>query len=128
MRAWFENECKARNRSFWAARYYAGDEVWEHECDWSEIPRSGLVEVRLHCPNGQIGVLGNTVGLEERAWQTKTLVATTASRDLIAHSIGVHDQASNTSTVYTWDYNTRTLVGPYNTITPELNFDVVGVA
>lgn len=125
---WYSASCKAEGKSFWAARYHAGDEVWECDYDWSLMPRQGLIEVRLHCPDGSVGVLGNTVSLDERAWQLKTaMVQVGLGRQLLNQVIGVHDPETNTSVTYTWDYEDKQLIGPYTTITPQLNFDVVGI-
>lgn len=125
-------------RSFWAARYLLRDEIFEWDCDWLDLPRVGLVELRLHCPDGQIAVLGNSLGIDDRAFQFKTAeLRVGEGRKLAAHTIGVMN-GDGTALTYTWDYATHQLIGPVQeTITQDamlpsagavgkINFDLLG--
>jgi hypothetical protein len=46
-----------QRRPYWVARYLDGREVPEYDCDWSLLPRANLVQLRLYCPDGNIGVV-----------------------------------------------------------------------
>lgn len=109
------NELKFRMRglSYWAARFKARGDVYEFDCDWTDLPRQGLREVRLHCPDGQVAVLGNSVDLSDRAFQFKTAgLLVGVGKQLLAHTIGILTGPNGEATTYTWDYVKRALVGP----------------
>ena len=105
-------------RSFWVARFRDGKEIAEWQLDWSLLPRKGLIEVRLHCPNGQVAVLGNSQDLSDRAFQMKTATVSAAlhggknSHRTDAHIIGMLTGTGGQCTLYSWEYGPRRLVGP----------------
>jgi hypothetical protein len=63
-------------RSYWIAKYRDGHEVREYDgVDWPELPThhggSPIVEARLVCPDGSVGVLGNSKDATGRLFQFK---------------------------------------------------------
>lgn len=105
---------RAQGRSYWAARYRdRHEDLYEWDVDWVDLPRAGLVEVRLHCPNGQVGVLGNTVDLSDRAFQFKeAAVLVPGGRQTLRQTIGILLSPEGEALTYSWDYQRRALVGP----------------
>src|SRR6478672_8323198 len=63
-------------RSYWSVRYADGHVIHEYDgLDWAELPQwhggSPVVEARLVCPDGSVGVLGNTQDATGRLFQFK---------------------------------------------------------
>ncbi len=105
-------------KSFWVARFRDGKEIAEWQLDWSLLPRKGLIEVRLHAPNGKVAVLGTTQDAPERFFQLKTATVSAAlhggtnSHRTDAHLIGMLTGTDGQCTLYAWEYGPRRLVGP----------------
>ena len=128
---------KVVGRAYWVAHYTSRDDVHEWDCDWIELPRDGLVEVSLHCPNGQVGVLGKrTAGMGDRFFQFKTAVRG-AMNGTTAHVIGFRVDGTDQADMFVWDYLQGILFGPFRDSlesmqygggeTKHLNYDVLGV-
>lgn len=91
-------------RSYWQARYKDGKIVSEWDIDWSLLPRKGLVEVRLVCPNGEVAVLGNPVDASDRVFQFKSAVARAgASTETMAHVIGIITSTNGDCKCAAWE-------------------------
>lgn len=71
---------RVRGRSYWQVRYRDGTTRHELQCEWTDLPRKGLVAARLICPNGQIAEVGNDSGgdISDRLFQFKN-----ASADIV---------------------------------------------
>ncbi len=106
-------------RPFWQARYHDGREVSEWEVDWSLLPRRGLVAVRLVCPDGAVGVLGNSVDASDRLLQFKVGFADVSldgpggGMTTSAQVIGMLKDTSGTVQCWAWETNPGRLVGPF---------------
>jgi hypothetical protein len=151
--AYWNARYRLKGQSYWAARFRDGTEVYEWQVDWSLLPRRGLIEVRLHCPNGQVGVLGNTLDLSDRAFQYKeaelrismplkglaeVITGKPKSRRVSKHVIGMLTGPNGEAVVWWWDYALRRLLGPLPTtvepgqvgilgnVASHLAFDVLG--
>lgn len=107
-------------RSWWAVRYRDGRIINEWDgCDWLDLPRRGLIEGRLLCPNGQVAVLGNSEALGERLYQFKTahvslgLAGGAQMRGTDAHIMGIITDTAGHCLQYVWEYaDGGRLVGP----------------
>jgi hypothetical protein len=107
-------------RSYWRAEYVDRAPIDERSCDWIQLPRRGLVQLALVCPNGKMGVLGHSSGqLDHRAFQFKIAHADVGlggggERATDAQVIGVLvDAVSGRCVCYAWEYGPRRLVGPF---------------
>lgn len=115
---------RLRGQSFWVARYRDRADIHEWECDWSLIPRKGLIEVRLVCPNGQVGVLGNSVEAGDRLFQFKIAEARVgvgaggSGRGTLAQVIGLVHGLDGEATCWAWEYTTRRLVRFEDNVAP----------
>jgi hypothetical protein len=99
-------------RAWWVARYRDGREVGEWECDWTRLRRQGLVELRLHCPNGQVAVLGNSAEAGERLFQFKIARLAIGARLVEAQVIGLVRDTAGACVLWAWETEPRRLVGP----------------
>lgn len=110
---------KILNRSLWQVRYHDGKEISEWETDWSLLPRRGLVAVRLVCPDGMVGVLGNSVDASDRLFQMKIAYADVAmsgpggGKSVTAQVIGMLKDTSGTVQCWAWETVPGRLVGPF---------------
>ncbi len=100
-------------QSFWIARYRQRADVHEWECDWSLLPRDGLIELGLVCPNGQIGVLQKPPHYADGAGIFFQLKVATTLHGTLRHVIGRLDDPDGAATLYAWEYDTGRLVGPF---------------
>lgn len=118
---------RATGRAYWRVRYRDGRIVNEWDgCDWSLLPRAGMIAVRLYCPNGQIAELGNSVDASDRLFQLKgaTLAAGRGSRtdfQLIGIVTGTDGQCQCVS----WEYNPGRLV-KFNDNVWQMRYAVIG--
>lgn len=104
---------RIQGQSFWVAGYTSRDDIHEWDCDWLLLPRKGLVELRLHCPNGAIGVLGKrSAEMGDRFLQFKTAMRG-AVNGTTAHVIGFRVDGTDQADMYVWDYTTQQLLGPF---------------
>jgi len=110
-------------RSWWQVVYRDGRTVseWDAGADWLHLPRKGLMEGRLLCPNGQIAVLGNDQELGDRLYQFKIahvsmgLAGNRHSRGTDAHVMGIVRDIHGNCLQYAWEYGANgkgQLVGP----------------
>ena len=103
-------------RSYWHLRYTDRDDVYEWQVDWSLAPKQTAKEVLLHCPNGQVAVLGSTHACGDRLVQLKTaVVGAGIDRRTTGHLIGLIEAPDGRMTCWHWDYDEQKLVGPYAT-------------
>src|SRR5581483_549167 len=107
---------KLRGQSYWIALYTDRDPIYEWDCEWYDLPRAGLKELRIVCPNGQVGVLGKAGG-GDRVLQFKDAVAASEpiGRRTLAHVIGMLEDPhlpAGLATFFVWDYKERRLIGP----------------
>jgi hypothetical protein len=112
-------------RSWWQCRYRDGRVIaeWDQGADWSLIPRKGLIECRLLCPNGQIGVLGNSIEAGSRLFQFKVAearvgVGGSGGRGTLAQVIGIVHGLDGEATCWAWEYTTRKLVRFEDNVAP----------
>lgn len=101
------------NRAFWVARYRDRKDIYEYAGpDWSQLPRKGLCEVILSCPNGMSGVLGHSSqDISDRAFQFKIARAfVNGRRQTDAQVIGVLLDPEGRCVCYAWEYDTQRLV------------------
>lgn len=103
------------HEAYWVARYRDRDDVREGQVDWANVPRAGMVEVRLHCPDGQVAVLGHPHGIDDRAIQYKEAIASPDGRKLLRQVIGILTDTHGGALCYWWDYPERRLMGPVAT-------------
>ncbi len=81
-------------------------------------PYKGRQELRLYCPDGRIGLLGNSRDATGRFFQLKTATVSAAlhggknSHRTDAHVIGMLTGTDGQCTLYSWEYGPRRLVGP----------------
>lgn len=96
---------RANGRSYWQVRYRDGRVISEWGgIDWSEIPRSGLIEARLLCPNGETGVLGNPVDASDRLFQFKVAVMSPSTdRETLAHVLGIVVDTAGNAKCLAWE-------------------------
>lgn len=111
-------------RPYWQAHYSHRDPIGEPECEWVDLPRDGMRQLRLICPNGQVAVLGDDVpgGIGDRAFQFKQAVASigvgpdagrVGGRRTTAHVIGVVYSTKMDCRCFAWETGTKELVGPF---------------
>lgn len=128
---------RLHRKSYWEVRYRDGKLVNETECDWSLLPRKGLVEVRLYCPDGKVVALGNPIDASDRLFQFKIAVRYVGrGGETMAHVIGVIDGTDGQCTIFAWEYG-QGLVGPLKDnfnqmkyggpVTANLDANVLGV-
>lgn len=104
-------------RPFWQARYRDGRIVSEWERDWLDLSRKGLVALRLVCPNGQVGQVGNDEDAAGRLFQFKVATANVgaggapSARRTAAYVIGIR-HGENDCTLFAWEAGRGVLVGP----------------
>ena len=115
-------------RSWWVARYRDGKEVAEYSgIDWAELPKTGLVQLRLHCPDGMVGVVGNSVDASDRLFQFKIAQAQAgiggggAGRMTLAQVIGIVNDTAGNCTLWAWEWPGR-MVGPLADSYPFLSY------
>jgi hypothetical protein len=96
--------------SYWLARYRQRDDVDERTCDWLLLPREGLYELHLICPNGMAGALGDGKDAPERFFQFKMGLAT---QGRATHVIGLVNDPDGRCTLWAWDYVGKRLIGPF---------------
>ncbi len=129
-------------RSWWQVRYTDGRVISEWEgLDWLDLPRRGLVEGRLICPNGQTAVLGNTRDLSDRLFQFKVGVLSAGlipvqagglrlgahpKRQPLAHVMGVIHGTDGQCSLFAWDYGAKRLVGPLADNANALRYQQIG--
>lgn len=102
---------RVTGHSLWAARYRDGRVINEWECDWSLIPRQGLVAARLVCPNGEVAVLGNSVDASDRLFQFKVGVMAAGQKTRReAHIIGLLTGTNGQCKAAAWEYGSGRLV------------------
>jgi hypothetical protein len=102
---------RLQGRSYWRLRYTDGTVISEWECDWSLVPKHGRQALRLHCPNGQIAELGNTLDADGKLFQFKGgLLTIGAGRETLYQLIGIVDSANGDCRCAVWDYGKRELV------------------
>src|SRR4030065_2915539 len=107
-RQWLKN-----GQSYWAARFL-DRERFEWECDWAELNRKGLHELRLHCPNGSVAVLGNTHDdIGGRVFQLHAATSVNGVKTVHAQLIGLIIDSNGTCVCWAWDYTQQCLVGQY---------------
>lgn len=109
-------------RSWWQVVYRDGRTISEWDgVDWLDVPRPGIREGRLVCPNGQIAVLGNDQELGDRLYQFKVahvamgLGGGRHARGTDAHVMGLVQDIHGNCVQYAWEYRAGEkgqLVGP----------------
>jgi hypothetical protein len=118
---------RLRGQSYWVARYHDRPDVHEWECDWSLVPRQGLVELRLHCPiagPNNVGVVSNSVDASDRLFQFKIAEARVgvgaggSGRGTLAQVIGLVHGLDGEATCWAWEYTTRRLVRFEDNVAP----------
>jgi hypothetical protein len=128
--------CVPAQRSWWLVRYRDGRVINEWDGpDWSLLPRTGLLAVRLVCPNGKVAELGHPTDASDRLFQLKAGALLGGTRNTTAHLIGIVHDASGRASCAAWEYGPRRLVTfednvhqmHYLTI-GRLNLDVLGIA
>lgn len=133
---------KLSGKSYWVASYRLRPDIHEWDIDeWFNLPREGMTELRLHCPNGKVGVLGNPSGIGDRVFQFKTarVGAGDWGRMTTHHTIGMLTSTEGHVTTWTWDYVDQKLIGPVHEqltqsgaveslgpVAATLNFDLLG--
>ena len=105
-------------RAYWRTEYQDRPPVDERHCDWTEVPREGLFQLSLVCPNGKTATLGySDQRIDHRAFQFKIAEASVATgRKTTAQVIGVliGDPAAGRCVCYAWEYGPPArLVGPF---------------
>jgi hypothetical protein len=127
---------RVTQRSWWLVRYRDGRVINEWDGpDWSLLPRTGLLAVRLVCPNGKVAELGHPTDASDRLFQLKAGALLGGTRNTTAHLIGIVHDASGRASCAAWEYGPRRLVTfednvhqmHYLTI-GRLNLDVLGIA
>ena len=99
-------------RPWWQARYRDGRILSEWERDWLDLPSTGLIALRLVCPNGQVGQVGNDTDAGGRCFQFKIgLAGVGLGRRTEAHVIGIR-HGENDCTLFAWEAGRGVLVGP----------------
>lgn len=126
-----------RGRSLWVARFSDGREVGEWEVDWAELPRKGLQELRLYCPNGELGTLTAIGDGSDRLFQFKHGMATSLGEQAVrAHVIGLIHSLDGTCQCYAWEWPGRLVrfrdrwqggISRYGPVAVHLNKNVIGV-
>ena len=110
-------------RSWWQVVYRSGKVIseWDAGADWLHLPRKGIVEGRLICPDGKVAVLGNSEALDERLYQFKVahvslgLAGGAQTRNVDAHIMGIVTDIHGNCKQYAWEYTPDgkgRLVGP----------------
>lgn len=127
---------RTTGRCWWRVRYHDGrvTNEWDGP-DWSLLPRTGLVAVRLYCPNGKVAELGNSVDASDRLFQLKggTLTAGKGRRTDF-HLIGLVTGTDGQCRCAAWEYGPGRLLTfednvyamQYQSI-GRLNFEVLGI-
>lgn len=120
-------KARIHRRPFWAVKYRDGTVVDETQRDWTELSRKELVEVRLHTPDGQCAILGNTVDASDRAFQFKVAVRSIGpeQRQAVAMVVGLIHGTDGRCTCYAWEYPGR-LVGPFEDNVHHMSYQNVG--
>lgn len=94
----------AARRPYWQVRYKNGRVISEWDLDWSLIPRKGLLEARMVCPNGQVAVLGHPIDASERLFQFKRAVLMAGvGRATTAYLLGIVTQPDGTCQCAVWE-------------------------
>lgn len=108
-------------RSWWQVIYRSDKVISEWDgIDWLDLPRRGIREGRLLCPNGQVVVLGNDQELGDRLYQFKCAhvgmsLSGGHSRGTDAHVMGIVQDMHGNCLQYAWEYlpdGKGRLVGP----------------
>lgn len=100
-------------RSYWQVRYRDGHVVNEYDgVDWLDLPQrrqgSPVVEARLVCPDGSVGVLGNSESAEGRFFQFKIgEVRVGEGRRTTAHVLGYLTDTEGRCRCYAWEWPGR---------------------
>lgn len=110
------------------ARYNGRDDVSEVQVDWAAVPRQGMIQLRLHCPDGQVAVLGNDRGIGDRAFQYKEAVVSGGERGTLRQVIGILTGTNGEARCYWWDYPHARLVGPVDTTVEPGQVGILGPA
>jgi hypothetical protein len=111
---------KASRHSWWQAKYSDGRILSEWDTilgtnfkssRWEDVPKKGMIGLRLLCPNGMAGELAAPEGC--KFFQLKVGYAFALpgnNRKTGAHLIGVVDNANGNCLCRAWDYETKKLL------------------
>lgn len=101
--------------------------IAEWERDWLDLPRRGRQSIRLYCPSGRVGELGNTTDATDRIFQLKQgTVSVGEKRQTLSHIIGLIHGTDGQCTCYAWDYGRSVLVGPFEDNANAMRYGNIG--
>lgn len=141
---------KLSGRSWWEAQYLSGKVVAEWDTlqgeifnplgnqatsRWEEIPKAGLVAIRLLCPNGQAGELRTTGSYSIFQLKSGRVSVTVSPQNFsgnrsqnlhcLYHIIGAIVDTNGKCMCYAWDYEAKTLLKFEDNVT-NMAFDNIG--
>jgi len=96
----------SKGESFWRALYSDRPAIYEWDCDWILLPKKGLKQLHLMCPNGRVGVIASQSEMAGRIFQFKIAEMNSRSgRRLEAQVIGIEKGVGDGDCVcWSWEH------------------------